>query len=41
MRMMRRRSYGNGSDPLVTYGLDANNELNYLVDEYELRLVWF
>jgi len=33
MMMMRRRSYGNGSDPLVTYGLDASNELSYPVDE--------
>ncbi len=40
MRMMMR-SYGQYSDPLVTYGLDASNELSYLVDEYELRLVWF
>ena len=39
--MMMRRSYGQYSDPLVTYGLDTSNELSYPVDELVLRLVWF
>jgi len=39
--MMMRRSYGLYSDPLVTYALDASNELSYPVDEWVLRLVWF